>query len=262
MAIMDRKPTVTWGRVTLGEGMPKIIVPVMGGDLAAIRASAARAAQAGADIIELRIDSLSAMPAAEEAVAACRAVRDEAGEIPLLFTLRTERDGGAGSADAAAYEALLLSVAAAGCCEAIDCELSVGDEAFERVVRAAHASGVSVIGSSHAFEGLTDMRVAAGWLLHQRALGADVCKVAVMVRDELEALDASRAMLEAAKGLDAPVVAIAMGSAGVLSRIGAQSMGSCMTFGTAGEASAPGQIDARTLRVLLSAVHGALSAGE
>ena len=247
--------TVTWGDVTLGEGMPKIAVPVMGGDLPAIREAAVRAAQAGADIIELRIDSLSPMPRLETALAACAAVRDGAGKRPILFTLRTVRDGGPGSADAAAYEALLCGVAKTRVCEAIDCELSVGEAAFRRVADVAHASGVSVVGSSHAFHTLDDVRTAGQWLTRQRALGADVCKAAVMARDELHSLRASLAMLEAAETIDAPVIAITMGVGGVLSRVGAECLGSCLTFGTAGEASAPGQMDALKLRDVLRAIH-------
>ena len=251
--------TVRWGRVTLGEGMPKIAVPVMGKDLAQIAEAAARAARARADVIELRIDSLSPMPDIETALAACRAVRAAAGEIPLLFTLRTARDGGPGSDDAAAYEALLCAVARAKACEAIDCELSAGDGAFARVVSAAHAAGVSVVGSSHAFEPGTPPERAKEWLLRQRALGADVCKAAVMAEDELHALRVSAAMLEASREVVAPVIAIAMGPKGTLSRVGAQCLGSCLTFGTAGEASAPGQMDAVTLRGVLEAIHNAVA---
>ena len=252
---MKNGHTVTWGGVTLGEGMPKIAVPVMGGDLLTIREAASRAAQAGADIIELRIDSLSPMPQLATALAACAAVCDGAGNIPLLFTLRTARDGGPGSTDAAAYEALLRGVAAAGACEAIDCELSVGEAVFRRVIDAAHATGVSVVGSSHAFTPLEDTRTAGQWLIRQRALGADVCKAAVMAQDELDSLRASLAMLTAAQEIDVPVIAITMGESGVLSRVGAECLGSCLTFGTAGEASAPGQMDAVALRGVLRAIH-------
>ena len=250
--------TVRWGRAVLGEGMPKIAVPVMGKSIEQLAEAAQRAASARADVIELRIDSLSPMPDEDTALAACRAVREAAGEIPLLFTLRTQRDGGPGSADVAAYEALLCAVARAKVCEAIDCELSAGDEVFVRVAAAAHAAGVSLVGSSHAFEAGTPPERAKAWLLRQHALGADVCKAAVMATDELEALRLSAAMLEASRELDAPIIAIAMGPKGTLSRVGAECLGSCLTFGTAGEASAPGQLDAETLRGVLEAIHAAV----
>ena len=45
---------------------------------------------------------------------------------------------------------------------------------------------------------------------------------------------------------------------GIVTRIGAACMGSCLTFGTAGEASAPGQIDAVRLRAALEIVQDAI----
>ena len=95
------KKTVRLGRVTLGEGMPKICVPVMGRTVQDIREAALRAAQAQADLLELRADSLGEMPDTGLAIEACRAARE--AQLPLIFTLRTRRDGGAGSGDAAAY---------------------------------------------------------------------------------------------------------------------------------------------------------------
>lgn len=250
------KKTVSLGNVILGEGMPKVCVPVMGADTGAIAQAAARAAQAKADLIELRIDSLSAAPECGEAIDACRAAR--ACGLPVLFTLRTQRDGGPGTADAAAYEALLCAVARSGACEAIDCELSVGEDAFERIAAAAHEAGAAVVGSSHEFGKIGDMNRAAEWLARQAALGADVCKAAVMTHSAAEAMEAMSVMTRAGEQLDRPMIAIAMGPAGVLTRIGAQCMGSCLSFGTAGEASAPGQIDAVTLRSVLETVYAAM----
>lgn len=239
--------------------MVKICVPVMGGTIEEIAEAAARAAQAKGDLIELRIDSLSPMPEHGEAIAACRAAKEAAG-LPVLFTMRTVRDGGPGADDAAAYEALLAAVARANVCEAIDCELSVGEDAFARIVRAAHEAGVKVVGSSHEFGEIGDMGRAAQWLMRQEALGADVCKAAVMTRTGTQALEAALAMARAGEALSCPMIAIAMGPAGVLTRIGGACMGSCLSFGTAGEASAPGQIDARTLRGVLETVHAAIGA--
>ena len=53
-----RKKAVELPGVTLGEGMTKVCVPVMGADARALRA-AADAARAQADLIELRLDSVS-----------------------------------------------------------------------------------------------------------------------------------------------------------------------------------------------------------
>ena len=245
------------GCVTLGEGMPAICVPVMGRTIPEIAQAAAHAKAAQADVIELRIDSLADRPSQQEALAACRAVRENAEGIPLLFTLRTTRDGGPGTADAEAYEALLGAVIESRACDAVDCELSVGEGRFARIAEKAKAAGV-LLGSSHEFGEIGDMRRAAHWLKRQEALGADVCKAAVMTRTNAEAFALAQVYAGVYEELTVPMIAIAMGPAGVITRIGGACLGSCLTFGTAGEASAPGQIDARRLRTALEIVQDAI----
>lgn len=259
---MSIKRTVAVGRVILGEGVPAVCVPVMGKSLEEIAQAARKAAAAQADLIELRIDSLSAMPEEMLAVDACRVVRKAAPGIPILFTLRTARDGGPGSADGPAYEALLAAVARTHACDAVDCELSVGEEAFLRIVQAAHEAGIPVVGSSHEFGEIGDVKRIGCWLRRQAALGADVCKAAVMALNRVQAMEMAAEMTRAADELEQPCIAIAMGAAGVISRAACECMGSCLTFGTAGQASAPGQMDAQALRHVLTTIHAAISAGE
>ena len=168
--------------MTLGEGMPAICVPVMGRTIPEIAQAAARAKAAQADVIELRIDSLADRPDIRDTVGACSAVRENAEGIPLLFTLRTRRDGGPGTSDVQAYEALLGAVMESRLCDAVDCELSAGEQAFVRIAEQAKRAGVLLVGSSHEFGEIGDMQRAAQWLKRQEALGADVCKAAVMTR--------------------------------------------------------------------------------
>jgi len=85
-----------------------------------------------------------------------------------------------------------------------------------------------------------------------QALGADICKIAVMPRsaaDVLTLLDATRIMHE--EYADRPLITMSMGGLGVVSRIAGQVFGSAATFGMVGTASAPGQVDASELRALL-----------
>ncbi|MBP3656355.1 MAG: type I 3-dehydroquinate dehydratase [Clostridia bacterium] len=247
--------TAMLGGCRLGEGMTKICVPLMGGDMASLAAAARAAEAAGADLVELRIDSLSPMPTHRAAMDACCAVR-AACSLPLLFTLRTQRDGGAGSADADAYESLLDAILFMQGCDAVDVELSVGEAAFRRIAAAAHQAGVTVVGSSHEFGLLRDPSRIAEWLARQRAYGADVCKAAVMAHTREEAFIIAACMAQAGDQLDAPYIGIVMGEYGVFSRTACACMGSCLTFGTAGQASAPGQMDARVLRSVLMAMEG------
>ena len=71
---MDKR-AVRIGSLMLGQGQPAVCIPVMGDSLDALALSAQRAACACADLIELRADSLCAMPTHEAAKAMCDAVR-------------------------------------------------------------------------------------------------------------------------------------------------------------------------------------------
>lgn len=246
---------VTWRGVTLGEGIPKVCVSITGKTVQQMVFGAMRAEEAGAQILELRMDSLCAAPDAQAAIDACVSVRS-ATALPLLFTLRTARDGGAGAPEQAAYEALLCAVAKARVCDAVDVELSVGEAAFVRIVQCAHTHGVSVVGSSHEFGELADVHQAGAWLTRQRALGADICKAAVMPKSRAQAYALMATMAEAGEALDAPMIAIVMGPYGAATRVCAQTMGSCLTFGAVGTPSAPGQIEAGALRNMLAVLAG------
>lgn len=254
------KKTVKIGGVQLGAGRCAVCIPVMGDSLEALHMSAQRAKSAGADLIELRADSLCAMPDAALAQQMCACVRNAAPGLPLLFTLRTARDGGAGDADSAAYEALLCALISAGkaACDAIDVELSAGEDAFARIAQAAKHARLAVIGSSHDFDKTPDEVEICSRLSAMQRLGADVCKIAVMPHSRLDVISLMRAAAVSDEALRAPVIAIAMGPLGVMTRVCGEAFGSCLTFGTAGQASAPGQIDAKQLRGILEVIHNSL----
>ena len=52
-----------------------------------------------------------------------------------------------------------------------------------------------------------------------------------------------------------PVITMSMGKMGVLSRMAGELFGSALTFGTVGQASAPGQIPVEELRKILEMLH-------
>ena len=72
-----KKRTVRLQNAVLGEGMPKVCVPVMGENPEAL-AEMTDAARAEADIIELRLDSAAPTLDAEKARCACETVRERA----------------------------------------------------------------------------------------------------------------------------------------------------------------------------------------
>ena len=92
-------------------------------------------------------------------------------------------------------------------------------------------------------------------LCQMQHLGADIAKYAVMPqneRDVLTLLDATLTMREEHK--EPPVITMSMGRQGIISRVCGSAFGSAITFGTAGKASAPGQLPADLLSSFINSL--------
>lgn len=251
--------TTTIRGIVLGAGLPKICVPLTGADVAALRAEAASLRPGDADLVELRIDHLADVDDAGAVDDALGAVRALLPDTPLLFTFRTREEGGEHSLDPSGYEELLTAAIASGRIDAVDVEMRTERERRERIVDAAHRAGVAVVMSSHDFVTTPDRDEIVGRLMTQQDLGADVVKIAVMPADAADVLTLLEATVAYSSTVGArPAITMAMGALGLVTRLAGETFGSCLTFGSVGRPSAPGQIDARALRDVLELMHGAV----
>lgn len=243
---------VTVRKVRLGEGRPKICVPLVAADWEGLKAALLPLFGTPFDLIEWRADHYRAVRDPVALRDALATLREAIGDAPLLFTLRTKGEGGEAEISPEAYVELLLSAIESGLVDLVDAELSQGEAAFRAVAEAAHRVGVKVIGSRHDFSSTPGKEAIMDTLRRTQALGADVVKFAVTPRngrDVLTLLDATLSMLE--EGSPTPVITMSMGRLGAVSRVCGQVFGSCLTFGTAGKASAPGQLPAERLAAIL-----------
>lgn len=85
--------TVTVKNLVIGEGAPKIIVSLMGKDIASVRAEAQAYRDADFDILEWRVDHFADVASADAVLEAVRAIRTELPQTPLLFTFRSAKEG-------------------------------------------------------------------------------------------------------------------------------------------------------------------------
>ena len=123
------------------------------------------------------------------------------------------------------------------------------------LVEAAHRTGVKIIGSTHDNHATPAKEQIVRHLCQMQQLGADIAKFAVMPqssRDVLTLLDATLTMQE--EHADTPVITMSMGGQGAISRVCGSVFGSCVTFGTAGKASAPGQLPADLLSTFIQSL--------
>lgn len=249
--------TVRIGDVEVGGGVPKVIVPITPANGEELLRQIRPAVEARPDLIEWRIDHLDDV--SEESVTGLGAtLRSELDGIPVLVTFRTSDEGGEREIPADDYAALYGAVIAAGVADAVDVETARDAAAVARIVAAAHAAGVAVIGSFHDFGGTPPVEGIVGRLVGQAELGVDICKVAVMPESAEDVLALMSATAQASARLEQPLITMSMGGKGVVSRLAGEIVGSSATFGMVGNPSAPGQVAVDELRRALALIDSSL----
>src|SRR4051794_32468688 len=189
--------------------------------------AALRTAAQVADIVELRLDLMDSFELPD-------LLADR--PCPVVVTCRAAREGGRWQGTEAARLDVLRQAIDLGA-EYVDVEADAIDQIRER--------GQSrLIASSHDFSAMPD-DLPALWR-RLAATGADVVKMVGMARDARDVVPVLRVLAEA----DRPTIAIAMGPAGLASRVLALRYSQCLlTFCVleTGGGTAPGQIGAREL---------------
>lgn len=240
----------------LGTGRPKICVPLTGNTKSALIEQTANVNASGADLAEWRIDMFDSVEDKDELIKTAHIIREILGSMPLLITFRTKEEGGAKEMDVTKYEQLLLEICENHLADLIDIEMMRGDGLVDRILKKAEEEGIHTIGSYHDFHKTPSKEEIIGKLCKMQDMGFDITKIAVMPkkeRDVLTLLDATLTMKETYA--DRPFITMSMGKMGVISRLAGECFGSCLTFGTVGAASAPGQIDAVELDHILDLFH-------
>ncbi len=251
--------TVTVRNVCFGEGKPKICIPIMGKTLEGLKEEVQGLKGLKFDVIEWRMDHFNDIMDVNKAVEAVGYVRELLGDAVLLATFRTSKEGGEKAISNKDYVALNQAVAASHKADLIDVECFTGDKEVKEIVEAAHENGVYVVMSNHDF-GKTPAHDDIVYRLRKmQDLGADIPKIAVMPTcktDVLTLLQATVDMVE--KYADRPIITMSMAGTGVISRLAGEVFGSCLTFGAAKKASAPGQINANQLDTVLEILHNSI----
>ena len=284
-----RASSLAWGGCTIpGDGgVPAVAVSLTGPTAAHARAQARHAIDAGADVLELRVDLLeevdalvafteapgeeSSAPdsmvvttAAAQVLECLRRMIDVVDGAPLLLTCRTATEGGRAHLDDAGYGAVLSAVldeladwAPERRPAAIDVEVQRG--CLPQVCTQAHGLGIDVVASFHDFEATPADEVLEDVLTRMAREGADLAKIAVWPTgaDDVARLlgVCARATADAGEGtgLGVPVAAMSMGALGAVSRV-APAFGSALTFAVVPDeqgqarASAPGQLPIQDVR--------------
>ncbi len=225
---------------------PKICIPITGITRDGIIERAHGFAAMKTDMVEWRLDYFAGYE--KEVVSVAKELKQILAEKELAVTLRTVQEGGEENGGRFDYCALLTELSESGAADYVDVEIRRGAETAAGIIRAAKHSGTKVIGSFHDFEKTPSQAEIVAILTEAMKLGADVGKAACMPSDDRERGRRDMMRLLAAtdemkqKYPDFPLITMSMGENGKDSRKYGGLYGSSVSFASAGNASAPGQI--------------------
>ena len=251
--------TVKVRNIEIGAGIPKICVPIVGVTREEILAAAENIKSTKADVVEWRVDWYEDIFDFAKTEATMQALREVLGEMPILFTFRTSKEGGEKAIETGDYVKLNQNAAKTGLIDLVDVEAFTGDEAVKAVVETAHANGVKVIASNHDFHKTPAKEEIVSRLRKMQELGADIPKIAVMPQNKKDVLTLLAATEEmVSEYADRPIITMSMSGTGVISRLCGEVFGSALTFGAVGKVSAPGQMGIEDLTTVLGLLHKSL----
>jgi 3-dehydroquinate dehydratase/shikimate dehydrogenase len=207
----------------------RLICPLTAATIDAMRADMVAAKVCGSDLVECRLDYLSTPPDGEQLT---NLFAD--APLPLLVTCRPQRQGGRYAGPETRRLALLQAAARHPAVAFVDVEA----DSFSRSPESLDGfPPQKVILSHHDFARCpADLDAIAARLDASPAAISKIAFAASRPQDALRALDLLRSARK-------PTLALAMGEAGLLSRVLAKKFGAFGTFASlaAGRESAPGQ---------------------
>lgn len=243
---------------TIGKGKPLICVPVMKRQREQIIEEFQKLATLKTDMIEWRVDAF------ENAndLNAIREVLDALAPIVkdsiFVFTFRSKNQGGLLAYSKEQIEDIHEVAAESQIVDFIDIEFFESTHATKEIKK-LQKMGTHTISSHHDFEETPSAQIIDMLLQQMNTSGTDIVKLAVMPNTPEDVLTLLQETLNFHKRFpNRPLITMSMDALGGISRVSGEIFGSCVTFATDGQASAPGQLPAEDVDHILSIFHTGL----
>lgn len=254
------KPIQLHGQLIGGGKFPLICVPLVGRTHDDLLAELHVVLPKQPDILEWRVDFFEGIADTAAVLSQASDLKRAAGEIPLVFTRRSSREGGE---KIALSEDEVVALYAAVCAdrnvELIDFEMSNDPAHIARLRSVARANDIKLILSFHNFSFTPGLETLNQRFLQAEQLGADIAKVAVMPRNPEDVLTLLGATLSASQKLAIPLISMSMGPYGSLTRLFGWAFGSALTFAVGASSSAPGQVPIEDLNTVLAVLQKSIA---
>jgi 3-dehydroquinate dehydratase I len=210
-----------------------ICVPIFEKNYESVLQSAKNSIEAGADLLELRIDVLN-NPNPDDVSNMIREIN-----FPLIATNRKKDEGGYFKGSESERIDILLGAAKKA--SIVDIELKTEDEYLEKIIKCSK----STIISYHDFKITPSIDFLLEIVRREKQLG-DIAKFSVMPQNISDTLIVLNVLSQVHD-----TIGISMGDIGMYTRIIAPLFGSPITFASLNNESAPGQLDIVTTKKFL-----------
>lgn len=242
---MTRK-VIKVGPVTLGDGQPKLCVPICAPGIPAMLADIKSATALPLSLLEWRMDFYFGAPSE-----ALPYFAGEKGCIPLICNLRSVAQGGCAILHDEDYQRIFLNLLDTGLCEIVELELCRGGRILWPIIKKAKEKQVPIILSKYDTTGTPTKTELLKTIDTMIALSCDIPKIVVKANTPKDTLTLMEASLSAYEryGL---VIAIAKGRYGKISLVSGAYFGSCITYASATNETSNSQINAEDLAAMIS----------
>lgn len=242
--------------IEIGNGKPKVCVPLTGSTEEEIIREAEAAYRCQAEVIEWRADFFEHWREENAVMRVLKSIRMAIGDKVFFFAFRTQDEGGFVSVKDEEYETIVRLAIDSRLIDLVDIECCVSEYRAMNLIAYAKEKNVFCMGSNHSFMKTLTVGEMEYRVRYMQKLGVDMVRIAVTVDRKRELFRLLSASFDLCEDLDFPLAIYAMGEQGSFSRVVCEFFGSCMTFGYLDRQSAPGQIDVRDLAEMVEMLHG------
>ncbi|MFC0558811.1 type I 3-dehydroquinate dehydratase [Halalkalibacter alkalisediminis] len=241
--------------IELGEGNAQICIPLVGKNKSELLIELEAAKGKKPDLVEWRADFFENLDDTVKVVEMLSIIRTHVEDIPILFTIRSIKEGGNPILlTEPAKIKLIEDVCSTKQVDIIDYELVNNKEDIRYLRTISNKHNVKFILSYHNFEYTPESSVLLEKCVAAQTFEADLVKISVMSKKLDDVLLLLQTTQDAQKMVDLPLVTISMGKYGAITRMFGFVFGSTITFGMGQNSSAPGQIPVDELRTVIDII--------
>lgn len=202
-------------------------------------------------VIEWRLDYLKELSSPVLLDKALKEMSAICSSSVLIATIRTDKEGGKVPFDEGKMKSYLSLIAKSKACDFVDVEYFTYENPRD-VVSALKRLEQNVICSHHDFEETPQDDTIFSLLEEMDCSECDAVKMAVMPQTTTDVTRFMDICNSFSLETDKLTITMSMGKLGRASRIAGNVTGSCITFGSFNESSAPGQIDYKRLKEIIN----------